>query len=181
MNMLKCQKHLFQLDKDIHYLNCAYKAPLLKSAENALINSLKKERNPYHYKPNDFFEITEDICKSFSQLIECSAQNIALFPSTSYGFASALNNIKSHGGKAITIENEFPSGYFALEKWAISNNAEIIVVKREDKSAQNWNNLILDSIDDSTDVVLLSIIHWMNGTKLNIKEIGENAENITLN
>ena len=173
MNMLKCQKHLFQLDKDIHYLNCAYKAPLLKSAENALINSLKKERNPYHYKPNDFFEITEDICKSFSQLIECSAQNIALFPSTSYGFASALNNIKSHGGKAITIENEFPSGYFALEKWAISNNAEIIVVKREDKSAQNWNNLILDSIDDSTDVVLLSIIHWMNGTKLNIKEIGK--------
>ena len=173
MNMLKCQKHLFQLDKDIHYLNCAYKAPLLKSAENALIDSLEKERNPYHYKPNDFFEITEDICKSFSQIIECRAQNIALFPSTSYGFASALNNIKSHGGKAITIENEFPSGYFALEKWAISNNAEIIVIKREDKSAQNWNNLILDSIDDSTDVVLLSIIHWMNGTKLNIKEIGE--------
>ena len=73
----------------------------------------------------------------FAQIIGCKAQDIALFPSTSYGFASALNNIKSHGGKAITIENEFPSGHFALEKWAISNNAEIIVVKREDKSAQN--------------------------------------------
>ena len=62
------------------------------------------------------------------------SQNIALFPSTSYGFASALNNVKSHGGKAITIENEFPSGYFALEKWAISNQAEIIVVKRKEIS-----------------------------------------------
>ena len=46
MNMLKCQKHLFQLDKDIHYLNCAYKAPLLKSAETALMESLEKGKEP---------------------------------------------------------------------------------------------------------------------------------------
>ena len=30
---MKCQKHLFQIPDGIHYLNCAYMSPLLKSVE----------------------------------------------------------------------------------------------------------------------------------------------------
>ena len=31
--MLTCQRHLFSLPEDLRYLNCASRAPLLKSAE----------------------------------------------------------------------------------------------------------------------------------------------------
>ena len=54
-----CQKDKFQLDESVHYLNCAYKAPLLKSGEKALLDTLHKERNPFLYQPKDFFENTE--------------------------------------------------------------------------------------------------------------------------
>ena len=178
MNMLKCQKHLFQLDKDIHYLNCAYKAPLLKSAENTLINSLEKERNPYHYKPNDFFESTEMARVLFADMINAKSSQIALFPSTSYGFATVLHNVKANHKKAITIENEFPSGYFAVEKWSKEHQASLITVKKGDRTAKLWNEAILDSIDRKTDVVLTSMNHWMDGTKIDIKSIGDKCHQL---
>ena len=37
-----------------------------------------------------------------------------------------------------------------------------------DKSAKLWNQAILDSIDQKTDVVLMSMNHWMDGTKIDI-------------
>ena len=46
------------------------------------------------------------------------ANPVKFIISTSYGFATALNNIKAQYKKAVTIENEFPSGYFALDKWS---------------------------------------------------------------
>ena len=56
--MIKNQRHLFNLRKDIRYLNCAYKAPLLKSVEEAAIKALARDRNPSDIIPLDFFEET---------------------------------------------------------------------------------------------------------------------------
>src|SRR5690606_28228194 len=33
--LLECQRHLFSLPADVHYLNCAYMSPLLRSVEEA--------------------------------------------------------------------------------------------------------------------------------------------------
>ena len=51
--MISCQKHLFNLKPNNHYLNCAYKAPLLKTAEEAAIRALIKERNPADLEVNE--------------------------------------------------------------------------------------------------------------------------------
>ena len=34
--MLTCQKHLFSLPDDVHYLNCAYMSPLARRVEHVL-------------------------------------------------------------------------------------------------------------------------------------------------
>ena len=44
--MIKCQKHLFNLDSSEYYLNCAYKSPLLKKGELLAINAIKKKELP---------------------------------------------------------------------------------------------------------------------------------------
>ena len=41
LKMIKCQKHLFNLDHTEYYLNCAYKSPLLKKGELLAINAIK--------------------------------------------------------------------------------------------------------------------------------------------
>ena len=173
-----CQKDKFQLDENVHYLNCAYKAPLLKSGEKTLLDTLHKERNPFLYQPKDFFENTEIARVLFAEMIHAKPSQIALFPSTSYGFSTALNNVKAQYKKAVTIENEFPSGYFALEKWSKEHQASLITVKKGYRTAKLWNEAILDSIDKKTDVVLISMNHWMDGTKIDIKSIGEKCHQL---
>ena len=174
--MINCQKNLFSIENDIHYLNCAYMAPILKESEKLAIDAIHRQRNPHTFKPHHFFEITQKIRNEFGKLICSSYENIAIMPSTSYGFANAFNNINSIRKTAITIGNEFPSGYFAIEKWSKKNNKKLIVVEQENLTPQQWNNQIIDKINEDTAVVLISSVHWMNGIKLNLEEIGEKCK-----
>ena len=174
--MIKCQKQLFNLDPNEYYLNCAYKSPLLKKGELLAINAIKKERNPSYLKPHNYFEISEEIRTEFSNIIKSHKNEVAIMPSSSYGFANVFNNIRTYGNKAIVVENEFPSGYFSAKKWCSENNIQLEVIERKKLSAEDWNKKIIESIDSDTSLVLISSIHWTNGTKFNLKEIGEKCK-----
>ena len=175
--MIKCQKHLFSLDTSEYYLNCAYKSPLLKNGELLAIQALKKERNPSDLKPFDYFNISEEIRTEFSKIINSNKDEVAIIPSSSYGFANVFNNLKINGNKAITVENEFPSGYFSIKKWCSEKNIQLETIKRNNLSAQDWNKKIINSIDSDTSVVIISSVHWMNGTKFDLKKIGKKCKN----
>ena len=176
--MLNCQKDLFNLDSKVTYLNCAYKAPLLKKAEKEAIKALEKERNPFKLKSNNYFEISDKIRKEFSKIIGCQSKEIAILPSTSYGFANVFKNIKLNRKSAITVENEFPSGYFAIKKWCDETNSELRVIKRINSNAEDWNHKIINAINYDTNLVMISSIHWMSGTKFDLKEIGQKCKEV---
>ena len=176
--MLKCQKDLFSLEPHITYLNCAYKGPLLKKSEEKIFEAIENERNPFKLKAPNYFQISNEIRKEYSTIINSHQQEIAILPSTSYGFANVFNNISTHGGNAVTIENEFPSGHFALEKWCANNKVLLNIIKREKLKAKDWNQKIIDSINLETKVVLLSSIHWMNGTKFDLHKIGQKCKEV---
>lgn len=173
---MNAQKHLFSLDNDVHYLNCASKSPLLKTAESAAVQALIRARNPMQISANHFFEEAEEVRKSFGRIVNCAAANVALIPASSYGFSSVLKNtLPKKKGTAIVLEEEFPSGYFAAKRWCEEHDNKLIVVKPElglDRLGANWNSKILDAIDENTSLVLISAIHWMTGLKYDIAAIG---------
>jgi selenocysteine lyase/cysteine desulfurase len=178
---MKSQKKLFSLRENIHYLNCAYKAPLLKSAEKACIEALIRERNPVDIKPDDFFEETEQVRSYFAKIINAEISQIAIVPSTSYGFSSVLKNTSGKkNGIAITVEDEFPSGYYSLKSWCIENANEMIIVKPDSSKfmGKSWNENILQQITEKTSIVLISSIHWMNGIKFDLQAIGEKCDEV---
>ena len=180
---MECQKHHFQLDPDIHYLNNAYKAPLLKSGEEAAINALQRGRNPFKLSTAHFFDEVDEVKNLYAQIINASSEQIAMIPSTSYGFASILPNIPAKpNGKVITVQDEFPSGVFAAQAWCKNNQNELIFVGPNDTKEPNlghqWNQNILDQIDEQTSFVIISSIHWANGIKFNLKEIGEKCAGV---
>ena len=179
---MNSKKHLFSLRPDIHYLNCAFKAPLLRSAEEAAIKALIRERNPVDISTDDFFQVTSEVRESFAQLVNCTPGNVVIIPSTSYGFSSVLNNIAAkQNGNVITIQDEFPSGYFSLRRWSEKNQNELVIV-RPDRDlnliGENWNQKILDAINENTSIVLISSVHWMNGLKFDLKSIGEKCRKV---
>jgi len=176
------QKHLFSLDPDIHYLNCGYKGPLMKSAEQAAMQALIRERNPTSIAPEDFFTLPKEVKARFAELVNCDPLQVALIPSSSYGFATALGNIScTLGQHAVVLEDEFPSGYFSLSTWCEKNQATLKVVG-PDKDAlfpgESWNRNLLESINAETAVVLMSSVHWMNGLKFDLESIGQKCKSV---
>jgi len=177
---LNCQKHLFNLENDIHYLNTAYKAPLLRSAEEAAIKALTRSRNPQQITPAHFFQESKEVRKEFAKIISASPIHIAIIPSTSYGFATLFQNITGkEKGNAIIVSEEFPSGYFGLEKWCKKENQSLTVIKPDpnlDQKGEDWNKRILESIDTETSVVCISAIHWTTGLRFDLEKIGAKCE-----
>lgn len=180
--MMQSKRDYFSLDESVVYLNCAYKAPLLRNAEVAITNAMVRERNPYQITVDDFFDDSDAIKENMAKIVGTEARNIALIPSTSYGFANALSNvIPKPNGKAITIKDEFPSGYFAISKWCSNTNSTLEIVESTsdaEKIGRSWNENILAAIDHSTSVVLISAIHWMNGVKFDLRAIGEKCREV---
>ncbi|TDQ18484.1 selenocysteine lyase/cysteine desulfurase [Algoriphagus boseongensis] len=174
---ISCQKHLFSINPEVSYLNNAYRGPLLKSSEKAAQLDLEAMRNPFSIQPIDFFTKVERVKDLFGKLVSCQKDQVAIVPSTSYGFAVALNNWKPIGKrKAIVVKDEFPSGYFSMQRWADENKGILEVIEPSDSSenlGQSWNEKLLTAIDENTAVVLISSVHWMNGVKFDLKAIGE--------
>ncbi|PRY84080.1 aminotransferase class V-fold PLP-dependent enzyme [Mongoliibacter ruber] len=170
-------KSLFSLPEDIHYLNCAYMAPQLKSVEQVGIEALQKKNNPTQIKPIHFFEQAAVLREQFGTLVNASAEQCAIIPSASYGLMNAVNNLPlNNGNEALVVGEEFPSGYFSIERWCKANGKNLKVLSRPeelDGVGEKWNQTILDSIDSNTAVVLMSTVHWTDGTKFMLEAIGE--------
>ncbi len=194
--MLTCQRHLFSLPDDVHYLNCAYMSPLLKSVEDAGIAGVRSKRLPYTISSDGFFTDALQVRALFAQLINApSTENISLLPSVSYGMAIVAKNCNLESGQNIvSVGGEFPSNVYAWKKH-LNNNVELrLVVAPEEKNtthqdiedadyldqysptrAEIWNDKILEAIDEKTAVVVLCPVHWADGSFFDLEIIGDAA------
>lgn len=159
-------------------------SPTLKQASIAGKKAIIQKENPTLLSQEDFFQPVEKSKISYGKLINADAQQIALLPSASYGFANAFNNLKSQNRlKAICVGEEFPSGYFSLVKWCKENDINIEIIKKP-KIKKNrvsiWQQEILDAINQETAVVLISAVHWMDGSKYDLQSIGEKCANFDI-
>lgn len=155
-------------------------SPLLKSVEEAGIVAMARKRNPTTIQANDFFADAEKLRGMVGQLINAPAAQIALVPSASYGLATAVNNLPlDNGGHALVVGHEFPSGYLTIKKWCDTHGKDLRVVSAPTQEAvkgQLWNEALLQSIHDDTAVVLLSSVHWMDGTRFDLTAIGQKCK-----
>jgi selenocysteine lyase/cysteine desulfurase len=176
------QRHLFQLPDDVHYLNGAYMSPLMKSVEEAGIEGMQRKRNPSGIAPADFFEDSVTVRSCFAQIVKCRPEQIAIIPSVSYGLASAMRNLPVDIGQtAIVVGDEFPSDYYAVEAWCKDNDKRIQIVKAPEVTQQRgerWNQAILESINVDTAVLVLSSIHWTDGTIFDLRAIGQRCREV---
>ena len=172
---MDCQKHLFQLDPQVHYLNCAYMAPMLKSVEELGIEGIRKKRDPFKITADDFFRDSESVRKEFASLIGSNeSQRVALIPGTSYGMAIVANNISLEPGEeVIVMEGQFPSNFYIWDRLAKQFGAKVITLSEpsEFPRGEAWNAAILGSINDRTRVVAMPHVHWADGTRFDLISI----------
>jgi selenocysteine lyase/cysteine desulfurase len=177
---ISCQKDLFQLDKDVHYLNGAYMSPQLKSVEAAGMQGIHRKNNPQQITQDAFFASTENIKRQFGKLINSAPERVAIIPSVSYGMANAVQNLPlNNGNEAIIVGEEFPSDYYALADWCKSHDKSLRTIPMPaspENRATEWNAQILASITSDTAAIVISGIHWANGIIFDLKAIGKRCQ-----
>ncbi|MCZ6532273.1 MAG: aminotransferase class V-fold PLP-dependent enzyme, partial [SAR324 cluster bacterium] len=129
--MLACQRHLFSLPDTVHYLNCAYMGPLLKTTEAAGIAGLRRKSVPTDIAQDDFFAPVEELRKLVGRLVNASPERVAMIPAVSYGVAIAAHNLPLRAGQNIVSPGEeFPSNVRAWQERCAEAGAELRMVPR---------------------------------------------------
>lgn len=174
--MLTCQRHLFSLPDDVSYLNCAYMGPLPESVELAGYQGIARKTLPYEISRADFFEPVAELRRLFARLILLdNPEQVAVVPSVSYGIANVVKNVKiAPGQKVVTIEEVFPSNFYAWKRLADEHGAQVQLVQPPSEMTGRgkiWNQRILEAIDKQTVAVALPQVHWTDGTLFNLAEI----------
>lgn len=173
---LNCQRHLFSMDEDLTYLNCAYMSPLMKQVEEAGIRGVRAKRSPQLIKPDHFFEESETLREAFAQLIHApDPKQCVIIPSVSYGMATVARNLPLNSGDEIIVAGEqFPSNVYPWRRLAEDHGATIITIPLPEAfegRGRKWNEAILDAITERTALVSLGHIHWADGTLFDLKAI----------
>lgn len=178
--MLTCQKHLFSIPDETAYLNCAYMSPNAKPVEEAGYHAVARKNLPYKITIPDFFEPVEKLRALFAKLIgSTDRERVAIIPSVSYGMATVIRNVKIQAGQNIVmVEEDFPSDYYAWKQLAEANGAEVRMVKApafsistKECRGKQWNENILEAIDDKTVAAAIPHVHWADGTRFDLEAI----------
>ena len=174
--MLRPQTHLFNLESDVTYLNCAYMSPLARPVVEAGTAGLLLKERPYRFTTDRFFQPVRDLRASFARLINCpDPHRIALVPAVSYGMAVVARNLEVRAGQNIVVVHEqFPSNYYPWERFVRSHGTEIRTVRPGETLAtrgSDWNERLLAAIDADTALVAVPHVHWADGTRYDLKTL----------
>ncbi len=173
--MLSCQRHLFTLPDEAHYINCAYMSPILKAAEEAGMAGMHLKRVPSDISPAMFFKESSLVRQLFATLVGVAAQQVALIPAASYGIATVAHNLAVKKGQNIVVLHEqFPSNVYTWRRLAGERGAELrtVVPPGETGRAEEFNARLLASIDRDTAVVAVGPVHWTDGTRIDLEAVG---------
>lgn len=172
-------RDLFDLPENIHYLNCAYMAPLAAPVLQAGRNGMFRKVHPWEITAEDFFTGVAALRKAFARLLAsaCAGERVAVLPSVSYGFATVMHNVQAQRGqKIVTVAEAFPSGVYTWRRLADEKDLRLELVPPPTQGlgrGQAWNEALLDAIDDSTVVVSVPHVHWTDGTRFDLHAVAQ--------
>ncbi|MDH5804225.1 MAG: aminotransferase class V-fold PLP-dependent enzyme [Gemmatimonadota bacterium] len=173
---------LFSLPEGIHYLNCAYQSPLSKRVELAGLEGVRRKSNPAEVTPESFFIGPRTLRSKFAELIGLSeSDQVAIMPSVSYGISTVAKNTKvSRGQTIVVLGDQFPSNVYPWRRLAQETGATIRTVARPDgiTPGEDWNRELLEAVDSSTALVAVPNVHWTDGTRFDLRSVGEKAREV---
>ncbi len=168
------QRHRFAIPDDVHYLNCAYMAPLSHEVSGAVVAGARLKEKPWSFRPADFFAVTEAFRTRAARLAAVSADCIAVVPSVSYALAVAAKNIPMEAGQTIvTLADQFPSNVYVWQEKAARCSGRVVAVERPSQSC--WTEAVLEAIGPETAVVAVPHNHWADGRVVDLEAVGARA------
>ena len=172
--MIPSQRHLFDIPRDVAYLNCAYMSPLLDSVVEAGTAGLRRKARPWEIAVDDFFDDSEALRAAWAELLGAGADSVAITPSAGYGISLAANHVALGPGRAVLLAAEqFPSNVYPWTDKARRTGGEVRFVARPEDG--DWTRAVLAELDERVAAVALPNVHWTDGGIFDLARIGTRA------
>ena len=175
--MIPSQRSLFDIPRDVAYLNCAYMSPLLHRVVEAGSAGLRRKARPWEIAVTDFFDDSEALRAAWAEILGTGPDTVAITPSAGYGLSLAASNLAVRPGERILLADEqFPSNVYPWTDAAQRVGAEVRFAPRPEDG--DWTRAVLAELDERVAVVALPHVHWTDGGVFDLVRIGARAREV---
>ena len=173
--MLASQRALFEMPRDICYLNSASYSPLPLRTLEAGRAAVGRKGAPWTIDAAFAHQQHERARTAAARLIQADPDDIALIPSISYGVASAAKVLKiERGTRVIVLEDDHSSPVLEWQTRAEAQGFAVETVNRPDDG--DWTSAVLAAIErpgaPPVSLASISSVHWSDGGLIDIEKVG---------
>ncbi len=173
--MLPSQRDLFDMPRDVCYLNAASWGPLPRASMEAGRAGVERKGQPWTI-PADFAPAQfERARRAAARLINADPADVALISSVSYGVATAGKLfVPPRGTRVLTLENDHVSPVLEWRAGASARGFTVEAVRQP--SDGDWTAALLEAIErhgaPPVSLASISSVHWSDGCAIDLESVG---------
>jgi selenocysteine lyase/cysteine desulfurase len=172
--MLASQRHLFEMPRDICYLNSASYSPLPLKTLEAGRAAVGRKGAPWTLDAGFANRQHERARLAAAALIHADPADIALIPSVSYGVATAAKLFTiARGARVIVLEDDHASSVLEWRMRADAEGFTIETVGLPDDG--DWTSAVLAAIErpgaPPVGLASISSVHWSDGGLIDVDAV----------
>lgn len=171
MTALSCQRHLFEIPRDIAYFEAAAYAPLPLPVRRAGEAGVAAKSHPWSH-PRDHDQTWVDRTRAAAaSLIGANPADIAIVSAVSAAMAVAARTLDlPPGGRILRVADEFPSVALTFDRLAQEKGLVLDIVPRPTDG--DWTSAVLDAIArpgaPPLALAALTPLHWADGARIDL-------------
>jgi selenocysteine lyase/cysteine desulfurase len=176
IHMLASQRGLFEIPREICYLNSASYSPLPLRTLEAGRAAVGRKGAPWTLEASFANRQHERARIAAAALIHADPADIALIPSISYGVASAAKLLTlRRGARVLVLENDHSSPVLEWQTRADAQGFVIETIRQPDDG--DWTSSVLAAIErpgaPPVGVASISSVHWSDGGLIDLDKVGQ--------
>ena len=177
--MLPCQRALFDIPRDVCFLNAASWSPLPLAVQEAGRAAVARKGQPWKLESNFQSQQYERARKAAAALIGADPVDVALIPSVGYGVATAGKVMTiPRGSRVLVLQDDHTSPVLEWMSRAQAGGFAVETVKQPGDG--DWTSAVGEAIEraEAAPLALVSIssVHWSDGGALDMARISQAAK-----
>ncbi|MBV8187427.1 MAG: aminotransferase class V-fold PLP-dependent enzyme [Alphaproteobacteria bacterium] len=177
--MLPCQRDLFDIPRDICFLNAASWSPLPLAVQEAGRAAVARKGQPWKLPPDFQSQQYERARRAAASLIGADPVDVALIPSVGYGVSTAGKVLAVPAGNRVLVLQDDHSSP-VLEWVSRARDGAFSVETVHQPQDGDWTSAVLAAIDrpntSALALVSISSVHWSDGGALDMPRIAAAAK-----
>ncbi len=171
---LGSQRHLFDIPRDISYLDSAAWGPLPDPVREAGEAGILSKTRPWAHSRDDDAIWTGRARAAAARLVGAAPDDIAIVGSVSHAIATAARNLTVvPGGRILRVADEFPSMCFAWDRLAAERGLAVEIVPHPDDG--DWTAALEAAITrpgaPPLAIATLTPLHWSDGAVIDLERL----------